>query len=255
MTVGGGASDIDHDFKRKRLGGQLGFDFASYSGEENGYRFGLTGGYSSTKLNSRASADDIRLKGYNIGAYAGFTGGLMFGSLLAKYDHHEVEFDALTTGFDEKSDGSTWGIEAEVGAQLGDDVYFIEPVASLAWTRTNLDDVEALGQRLDFETANGVRGKIGANLGGRSDLGGGDAFTFFASGKLVSDFGGKNRLTLVSGTLSEEIKAKRASAFGEGILRLGYLTASGIEAFVETQGEIGKDHESIGGSAGLRLNF
>ena len=45
----------------------------------------------------------------------GFTGGLMFGSLLAKYDHHEVEFDAVTTGFDEKSDGSTWGIEGEIG--------------------------------------------------------------------------------------------------------------------------------------------
>ena len=204
VTVGGAESEVDHDFKRKRLGGQLGFDFASYSGEESGYRFGLTGGYSSTKLNSRSSADDIRLKGYNIGAYAGFTGGLMFGSLLAKYDHH---------------------------------------------------DVEALGQRLDFDTANGVRGKIGANFGGRSDLGGGDAFTFFASAKAVSDFGGKNRLTLVSGTLSEEIKAKRPATFGEGVLRLGFLTAGGIEAFVETQGEIGKDHESIGGSAGLRLNF
>ena len=154
------------------LGGQLGFDFASRSDNDGGYRFGLTGGYASQKLNSRTSADDIRLNSYNIGAYAGFTGGLMFGSLLAKYDHHKVEFDAVTTGFDEKTDGSTWGIEGEVGAQLGDDVYFIEPVASLAWTRTDLDDVDALGQRLDFDTANGLRGKIGANFGGRSDLGG-----------------------------------------------------------------------------------
>ena len=255
VTVGGTAVDIDHSFKRKRLGGQLGFDFASRSDQDAGYRFGLTGGYASTKLNSRTSADDIRLKSYNIGAYAGFTGGLMFGSLLAKYDNHKVEFDAATTGFEEKSDGSTWGIEGEIGAQLGDDIYFIEPVASLAWTRTDLDDVDALGQRLDFDTANGVRGKIGANFGGRGDLGGGNSFTFFASAKAVSDFGGKNRLTLVSGGQSEDIRSKRASAFGEGMLRLGYLTASGVEGFVETAGEIGKDHESIGGSAGIRLNF
>ena len=76
-----------------------------------------------------------------------------------------------------------------------------------------------------------------------------------ASTKLVSDFGGKNRLTLVSGSQSDEISAKRPKAFGEGVLRLGYLTASGFEAFVEAEGEIGKDHESIGGSAGIRLNF
>ena len=255
VTVGGVTTDVDHSFKRKRVGGQLGFDFATRTDAESGYRFGLTGGYASTKLNSKTSADDIRLKTWNIGAYAGFTGGLMFGSLLAKYDHHEVEFDAVTTGFDEKSDGSTWGIEGEIGAQFGDDVYFLEPVASLAWTRTDLDDVDALGQRLEFDTANGLRGKIGANFGGRGDLGGGNSLTYFASTKLVSDFGGKNRLNLVSGTLSEEISAKRPGAFGEGVLRLGYLTANGFEAFVEAEGEIGKDHESIGGSAGIRLNF
>lgn len=255
VTVGGTDTGVDHSFKRKRLGGQLGFDFANRSGEDGGYRFGLTGGYLSTKLNSRETDDDIRLKTYNIGAYAGFTGGLMFGSLLAKYDHHEVEFDALTTGFDEKTDGSTWGIEGEIGMQMGDDVYFIEPVASLAWTRTDLDDLEALGQRLEFDTANGLRGKIGANFGGRGALGDGNWLTYFASTKLVSDFGGKNRLTLVSGSQSEEISAKRPKTFGEGVLRLGYLTANGFEAFVEAEGEIGKDHKSIGGSAGLRLNF
>jgi outer membrane autotransporter protein len=255
INVGGAATNVDHDFKTKRIGGQMGFDLATRASEESGYRFGLTGGYLSSKLNSRVSADDIRLKTYNIGAYAGFTGGLMFGSLLAKYDHHDVEFDAVTTGFDEKSDGSTWGIEGEIGMQMGDDVYFIEPVASLAWTRTDLDDLDALGQRLEFDTANGLRGKIGANFGGRGDLGGGNWLTYFASTKVVSDFGGKNRLTLVSGSQNDEISAERPKAFGEGVLRLGYLTASGFEAFVEAEGEIGKDHESIGGSAGIRLNF
>jgi outer membrane autotransporter protein len=255
VTVGGTATEFDQEFKRNRLGGQLGFDLATRSTEESGYRFGVTGGYASSELNSKSVADDIKLKTWNVGAYAGFTGGLVFGSLLAKYDHHEVDFDAATTGFDEKSDGSTWGIEGEVGMQLGDDIYFIEPVASLAWTRTNLGDVEALGQRLEFDTANGVRGKFGANFGGRGDLGGGTALTYFASTKLVSDFGGKNRLTLVSGSLSDEISVKRPSAFGEAVFRLGYLTANGFEAFVEAEGEIGKDHESIGGSAGIRLNF
>lgn len=139
--------------------------------------------------------------------------------------------------------------------QLGDDIYFIEPVASLAWTRTDLDDIDALGQRLEFDTANGIRGKFGANFGGRGDMGGGNWLTYFASTKVVSDFGGKNRLTLVSGSQNEEISMKRPSTFGEGVLRLGYLTGNGFEAFVEAEGEIGKDHESIGGSAGIRLNF
>ena len=53
-----------------------------------------------------------------------------------------------------------------------------------------VDDLEALGQRLEFDTANGLRGKIGANFGGRGDLGGGNWLTYFASTKLVSDFGG-----------------------------------------------------------------
>ena len=255
ITVGGATTGFDHSFKRKRFGGQLGLDLATRSTEESGYRFGLTGGYASTSLNSKVSADDIDLKTWNVGAYAGFTGGLMFGSLLAKYDHHEVEFDAVTTGFDEKSDGSTWGIEGEVGMQLGDDIYFIEPVASLAWTRTDLGNIDALGQRLEFDTANGIRGKFGANFGGRGDMGGGNWLTYFASTKVVSDFGGKNRLTLVSGSQNEEISMKRPSTFGEGVLRLGYLTGNGFEAFVEAEGEIGKDHESIGGSAGIRLNF
>jgi outer membrane autotransporter protein len=255
VTVGGADQVIDYSYKRHRIGGQIGYDFTGSQHDNGDFRAGLTGGYASETLEARDIDDEITLDTFNIGAYASVTTGLLFGSVLAKYDGHAIEFDAAGTGFSEDSDGSTWGIEVQGGAQFGDSTFFLEPVASLAWTRTNLDDVEALGQALDFDARDGVRGKIGANFGGRSDLGNGSALVFFGSAKAVHDFGGRHRLTLVNGSLSEEISAERLKTFAEGIFRASYLTGSGFEGFVQAQGELGSGHESIGGSAGIRINF
>jgi len=254
-TVGGSVQVLDHSYRQERVGGQIGYDFTSTRNDDgSGFRFGVTGGYASSTLESRHTDDEVGLDTFNVGAYASFTGTMFFGSVLAKYDAHDIDFDATTTGFTQNADGSTWGIEAEAGAQLGSREFFLEPVASLAWTRTDLDDVEALGQRLDFDAADGVRGKIGANLGGRSEIGNGDALVWFGSLKAVHDFGDRHRLTLVSGSQSEEIAADRLGTFGEGVLRVGYLTG-GIEAFVQAEGKLGSGYESAGGSAGIRFSF
>jgi outer membrane autotransporter protein len=255
VTVGGTAQAIDYSYKQKRIGGQLGYDFTGSQRDDGDFRMGVTGGYSSSRLESRNAADEITLDTFNVGAYASVTGGVLFGSLLAKYDAHDVKFDAATTGFSEDSDGATWGIEIQGGAQFGDSSFFLEPAAGLAWTRTNLDDVEVLGQVLDFDARDGVRGRVGANFGGRSEMGNGDALIFLGSANVVHDFGSHHRLTLVSGAQQEEIDAERLKTFGEGILRVSYLTGSGLEGYVQAQGELGSGYESIGGSAGIRVNF
>lgn len=246
----GGSQSIDQSYEQRRTGGQIGFDIGSHQDEDGGFLFGVTGGYGETKLRSETVAEKIRLETFNAGLYAGFTSGQFFGTLLAKYDAHKVRFDSAALEFNERVDGSTWGIEGEAGFRFGDSGFYLEPVASLAWTHTDIDDLEVLGQTLRFGGADGLRGKLGARLGGSSG-----SLLFHASAHAVHDFGDDYALRFVSGNEEQAVATERLGTFGQGRLGVSYLSPSGFELFLEGHGEMGGDYEGLGGSAGVRIRL
>ena len=250
----GAPQQVEHGYELRRTGGQIGFDIGSTRSEVGGFQFGITGGYGETKLRSEAADERIRLETLNAGLYAGFASGSLFGNLLAKYDAHKVKFDSVALEFNERVDGSTWGVEAEAGARFGDTGFYLEPVGSLAWTHTDLDDLEVLGQTLAFKGGDGFRGKLGARLGGSTGVGSGKIL-FHASAHAVHDFGKDYQLRLVSGGSEQSVSGDRLGTFGQGRLGISFLSSSGFEAFVEGHGEVGGDYEGLGGGVGVRIRL
>ncbi|HEX8256926.1 MAG TPA: autotransporter outer membrane beta-barrel domain-containing protein, partial [Allosphingosinicella sp.] len=250
-----GGETVDFAYEQSRIGGQLGVDFAGYDRNDSGLRIGLTAGYIDSELESRAAAEKLDMETFNVGAYASFTSGRLFAGALLKHDWHDIGFDSDADGFEGDADGRTWGVEGEIGARFGGGGFFVEPVASLAWTSTSLDDLQALGQSLDFRGADGLRGKLGARIGGRSDVGNGDALVFHAAAKAVHDFGGDYRLDLNSSGAAQELSSKRIGTFGEGLIGASYIWRGGFEAFVEGQSELGSEYDGLGGRIGFRLRL
>ncbi|MDQ3247188.1 MAG: autotransporter outer membrane beta-barrel domain-containing protein [Pseudomonadota bacterium] len=248
----GGEQEIDFGYRQDDGGSQFGYDFAGVGG---GLRFGVTAGLAESSLESHAANEKISFDTVNAGIYASFVNGPLFGILLAKHDWHDVRVQSEAANFTAKLGGSTWGLEGEVGARFGSSAFFVEPVASFAWTRTRLENLAALGQTLDFRGANGLRGKAGARFGSQTGFVNGDSTGVYASAKAVHDFGENYRLKLISGGSGQDLASDRASTFGEGVIGASYMWRGALETFVEGQGELGSDHRAVEGRLGIRMKL
>lgn len=253
-TTADGDDAIDLGYRQTRQGGQIGYDLFGNGGETGALRFGLTGGYATSKLRYREGGERIELSTANVGLYANYVGERLFANLLVKYDHHDVELD--TTAFASTQDigGSTWGADGEIGMRFGSTGMFIEPSVGLAWSATDIDSLGTATQRLEFETSKQVKARIGARFGGSSHFANGGALTLYASGNAVRIFGDDYGLTVTAGE-TQRIEGDRLGTFGEGRVGLSYRTAGGFEAFAEGQGEVGGGYDGITGRIGFRIGF
>jgi len=249
-----GDDRFDLDYRQTRHGGQLGYDLLGSGNDASMMRVGFTGGFSTAKLGYRGSADRIDLSTTNIGLYASYVGEKLFGNLLVKYDRHDIEIDTPAFASIQKLDGSTWGADGEIGMRLGGMGMFVEPAIGLAWANTAIDNLGTAAQRLEFETSDSVKARIGARFGGTSRFAGGDALTIYASGNAVHEFGDDHALTVTAGE-SQRIEGARLGTYGEGRLGLSYRTAGGFEAFLEGQAEFGSGYDGLTGRAGFRIGF
>jgi outer membrane autotransporter protein len=254
LDTTGASGAIDLDYRQTRQGGQVGFDLLNNAGDTGLLRVGVTGGYADSTLNFRNSGDRIELSTANVGLYAGYVGERAFANLLVKYDRHDLTARSGALADDADFDGSTWGVDGEVGLRMGSAGMFIEPTAGLAWMRTSLDDLADGNQRLAFRDSDGFKGRIGARFGGTSVFANGNALTVYLSGNLAHRFGSDYAADLVSGA-SQRIKFERLGTTGEGQLGLSYRTAAGFQAFVEGQGETGSGYSGVTGRAGFRIGF
>ena len=253
-TTADGDDAIDLGYRQTRQGGQIGYDLFGGGGETGALRFGLTGGYATSKLRYREGGERIELSTANVGIYANYVGERLFANLLVKYDHHDVELDAAAFSSTQDIGGSTWGVDGEVGMRFGSTGMFIEPSVGLAWSATDIDSLGTATQRLEFETSKQVKARIGARFGGSSHFANGGALTLYASGNAVRIFGDDYGLTVTAGE-TQRIEGDRLGTFGEGRVGLSYRTAGGFEAFAEGQGELGSGYDGITGRVGFRVGF
>jgi len=247
------ARTYDLDYRQDYFGGQLGIDIGTM-GENGGAVFGVTGGY----LNSTLRFYDATRFNYdavNVGAYASLRAGGFFANGLVKYDHYWIDVNGGSNGYKDKLSGDSIGAQAEAGFRFGSDKFFAEPLASIAYVRTKLDDLQALGQVLDYDRGEGLRGKAGLRIGGTTALGGGNVMTFYASGMAVKEFKGKDGATFVSGPYALDLGNRRIGTYGQGTLGVNVTTPSGIVGFIEGTLDASKKYSGAGGRAGIKIPF
>ncbi|WP_232494877.1 autotransporter outer membrane beta-barrel domain-containing protein [Novosphingobium kaempferiae] len=244
------AASYDLDYRQDFYGGELGFD--AVQGE--GVTAGIMGGYTSSTQRFKANGDKGRTDALNVGVYGGVTKGVVFANLLVKYDHFSTHVSSQEMDWNDKIGGHSIGVQGEVGARLGSAKFFVEPAASLAWQSTSLGDIEALDQKIAFDKADGLRGRIGARLGGVTKLGGTE-LTFYGAGDFVHEFKGKDGATLLSGGQSVWVPGARMDDYGQATLGLDIKGSGPVSGFIQGSGTFGSSYSGVDGRAGIRFAF
>jgi hypothetical protein len=247
--IAGTAHDLG--YKQDHVGGQLGYEL----GQRGRLAFGVTAGYLKSTLDYSGAAEKIAYGVVNFGGYAGYKAGILFANALVKYDRLRVSADSDALGYSDKFAGSGLGAQIEAGARFGSAALFAEPVASLAWHRTDLGDLKALGQSITFDTSNGLRGKIGGKIGGSRKLASGSSLIYYGGANLVHEFAGEDGVTLLSGGTSEHLPNAAIKTYGQGVLGLSLRSAGRISGFVEGNANFGGDYKGGGGRVGLSIKL
>jgi outer membrane autotransporter protein len=253
FTNSGVTTPVNLGYKQDYFGGQLGLDFGGPAGD-GGFAFGVTGGYLNSNMNFANSADRISFDALNGGLYATYSGGIFFVNLLGKYDYYWGDNHGVSGRYNDSIKGGVYGGKAEAGLRFGDKL-FVEPSASISYTKSDFDDFGVASGNFNFDNDEGIRGKAGARLGYTMDMGGSKA-SLYAGGNYVHEFKGQDNVAFVSGGQTVAFTNDPIGDYGEGTLGLNIGSDQGkVSGFFEGRYAKGSDYEGYGGRAGMRFRF
>lgn len=249
------ARSFDLGFTQDYFGGQAGFDFGGGAGDDGNFAFGVTGGYISSQVNFGGVTDRLSFDAFNGGAYATVNSGSLFVSVLGKYDYYKANSTSEVGQYAAKLKGDAYGAQAEVGFRLGSKAFFVEPIATIAYVRTNLNDLGIQNAVVDFRNADGFRGKLGARLGANIAGSGANAVVLYAGGNYVHEFRDDDNIDFISGGQTVSIANRRRGDYGEGMIGVNISATNMVSGFIEANGAKGSEFDAFGGRAGLRIRF
>lgn len=249
------ARSFDLGFQQDYFGGQAGFDFGGSAGDDGNFAFGVTGGYINSRVNFADVTDRLSFDAFNGGAYATVNSGSLFVSVLGKYDYYKANSTSQSGQYAAKLKGDAYGAQAEVGFRLGSDGFFVEPIATIAYVRTNLNDLGVQNAIIDFRNADGFRGKLGARLGANIAGSGANAVVLYAGGNYVHEFRDDDNIDFISGGQTIRIANPARGDYGEGVIGINISATNMVSGFIEANGAKGSDFDAFGGRAGLRIRF
>lgn len=244
---------VDLSYKQDTFGGQLGLGIGG--GGDGAFAFGVTGGYQSSDVKFAGSADGARFDAVNLGAYASFQSNSVFANVLGKYDYYWINANSPSSGLGDKLHGKSYGVQGELGIRLGSDSFYAEPVATLAYVRTDLNDLRAPAATIDFDQLDGLRGKAGLRIGSKVDLGGSATAVIYAQGNYVHEFKGEDGLTFDTGGAGLAYRNRAIGDYGQGKIGVSIGGAGSVSGFIEGFGNIGGNYKGGGGRGGLRIKF
>jgi outer membrane autotransporter protein len=249
------ARSFDLGFEQDYFGGQAGFDFGGSAGDDGNFAFGVTGGYINSRVNFDGVTDRLGFDAFNGGAYATVNSGSLFVSVLGKYDYYKAKSTSQSGQYAAKFKGDAYGAQAEVGFRLGSDTFFVEPIATIAYVRTNLNDLGVQNAVIDFRNADGFRGKLGARLGASIAGSGANAVVLYAGGNYVHEFRDDDNIDFISGGQTIRIANGPRGDYGEGMIGVNISATNMVSGFIEANGAKGSEFDAFGGRAGLRIRF
>ena len=162
----GGKVDRDYDaLQHSTKGLVMGADWRV----DEEWRLGVIGGKSDTRLDSRTL--DGRLDSWHLGAYALRRNGPMSLRMGLSHSSHDgstkrrVAFNGFSDNPKGQYDANTQQAFAEVGYNVGRDVYTIEPFASLGYQRYQRDDYTEKGGDATLKVLGQTRNNVNSTFG------------------------------------------------------------------------------------------
>ena len=246
---------FDLGYDQDYFGGQVGFDFGGAAGESGNFAFGVTGGYVNSEMKFNGVVDRTAFDAFNAGAYASINSGSLFANVLAKYDWYKAEATSAIGQYAADFDGNAYGARGEIGFRLGSDSFFVEPVGTLSYVRTDLDDLNVQQSTIAFLDDEGLTGKLGARIGASFPSALLNTVVLYAGGNYVHEFKGDDSIDFTNNGRTVRIDNRAIGDYGEAVLGVNIGSPTGVSGFIEGNGAKGSDFNSYGARAGLRFRF
>jgi len=238
------------DYNETIWGIEGGVDHAFHMNNGSVLVLGLMGGYASNEVEFSGLGDQATVDGGMAGIYATWINGPGYIDALFKADFLTADFSV--GGAPASTDVLNLGGRIEGGYRFTyNSGFFIEPVASLAYVNSNLDDLVVLGTPVQINSDDSLRGKIGGRMG-TSMLVGNGKFDPYINAYVGGEFLGDNSAVIAGLTLQDDI----SGVFGEvGAGFNWYDAANSWSIYGQGNYIFAEDYWAANGTLGVRYSW
>ena len=234
FDVEGEALDADLTHEVKSRGVQAGVDrtFGDVT-------LGVLAGSGLTELRFR-NGDRTRYDGLGLGAYGHWSRGPISIGAVAKVDSFDLDYNWAEAGMRTSADGSTKGVRVDASwrAAIGES-WYLEPQASLSWSKTSLDRIESDTGTVTFGDTQSLVGRIGVRAGGTIAMADGRALRPYGSLHVLNEFKGDNASRLNLEDQSIRVRDEAQDAWARATMGASLGGATGLAGFVQAEHDFG----------------
>ncbi len=258
FTTFGINQTVDLGYEQKYAGYQGGIDWYRAMGA-GALSLGVTGGFAGSYLDFKDGGGSIDFTGFNVGGSVGYTQGGLFVNGLIKADFLQGDTSFANVAQRAEFDAQAYGASLEGGYRFGGSAFFIEPVASLTYVRTELDDFDVMASTISYDDNDSLRGKIGLRGGGVWKMSGGGRVIPYGGVYAAEEFEGEDGLTFTNGGIDVPMNNLAPDTYGQAQLGIGFSPwtgpLSGFTGYVQADGNFGNDMSGGGVRLGFRFKW
>jgi hypothetical protein len=237
ITVGNTDFNTDIGYKQDTYGfvGGLTLGRESVFNPNDAASLGLMGGYLESTVRYNQAGTRLHFTGGTAGLSGTYMNGGFFVDVLAKADFLELKLDAAQLGNNlPTTNATTVGGMGNIGYRVDIGRYFIEPVATVTYARTKIDDINtlnSLGANLAWDEGKSLQIAGGSRFGISTTYGESHRIEASITARAWDELLGKNNGLILSGAdpilndnfdkVFGEIKGSlQITSFSQGLVRI-----------------------------------
>ena len=256
LDIGGDTLEFNTTYDQRTTAIVGGVDLLRFIGENSAWVLGLTAGQLESSVDYETAQSVVDLEGQSFGGYASVLAGPAFFDAII----NATNLDLTHNGFGGEVEGAvkSIGYQLEGGYRLfriNEDGPWVEPLGSLTYVSTTVEDLVMGGATTSFEDASSLRGALGLRLGGDLVM---DSFTtsFSATGRLWKEFDGDNASTISAVFGDTDLMDEGMDNLGDLGVAASFFTLGGrLSAHLAYNMLFQEDYQNTGASFGLRYNW
>lgn len=217
-------------------------------------RLGLFGGFVGSQVRYDDYGANARLSGGTVGGYGAVINGPWYLDAEVKGDFLTVKYTSPSVEVSTKA--TSVGLLANTGYRMEGAGGFFEPIGSLAFVHTSLDDATGGGADITYSNGDSFRAGVGARIGTTMANANGSSTELDLLGKVWNEFGQPNTVTVTDGATTETFTDGISGVFGEVVGRATVYSADRMSSgFISAGAKFGSEWVTISAKAGVRQGF
>ena len=222
---------------------------------------GISGGYVESTVKFNSIAANFKYTGPSVGLSATYLNNGWFADSLLKADFLRLKMDfpgLAVFGFAGTSvDATNLGWLGNFGYRFNWGKSYVEPVATLAYVRTRIDNFTALGMTTNFNSGESFRGALGARWGTVAYENETHVVDVSVQGKYWDEFSSNTGVVLTTagpGLLLNDDNRQRGYGEVRGLIDVANK-GTGFSAFVDGGAKFNNEFTTITAKGGVRYQW